>query len=145
MRSLPLSQFLIAVFALLTLVTSVSQYGGISEYGAGFMPTILSALLLAFTVLDGVIHLRQQPQKHTFSAKEIQALILVIVSIGLFTYLISYLGFLICASVLLFALMSLRNPKKLIMNATFALVASGVIYYVFGHLLMVALPDGIWV
>ncbi len=144
MRSLPLSQFLIGVFALLILVTSMSQYGGVSEYGAGFMPTILSALLLAFTVLDGVIQLRRQPKKPKFTKEEIRALVLVIVSIGLFTYLISYLGFLICAALMLFALMSLRNPKKIIMNAVFAVVASGVIYYVFGHLLMVALPDGFW-
>ncbi|MVC78017.1 tripartite tricarboxylate transporter TctB family protein [Vibrio cholerae] len=144
MRSLPLSQFLIGVFALLILLTSMSQYGGVSEYGAGFMPTILSALLLAFTVLDGFIQFRQQPRKIKFSSMEVRALLVVTVSIGLFTYLISYLGFLICAALMLFVLMSLRNSKKLVMNAIFAVVASGVIYYVFGHLLMVALPEGIW-
>lgn len=144
MRSLPLSQFLIAIFSLLILITSLSQYGGVSEYGAGFMPTILSALLLAFTLLDGVIHLRQQPVKQKFSSKEISALLLIVITIGLFTYLISYLGFLVCAALMLFVLISLRNPKKLIVNAVFSLVSSGIIYYVFGHLLMVALPNGIW-
>ncbi|MDE1515494.1 tripartite tricarboxylate transporter TctB family protein [Vibrio sp. dsl-7] len=144
MRSLPLSQFFIGIFAFVVLVASVSQYGGISQYGAGFMPTILSALLLAFTVLDGVIQFRQQPRKIKFSSMEIRALLLVIVSIGLFIYLISYLGFLICASLMLFVLMCLRNPKKLVMNAVFSVVASGFIYYVFGRLLMVALPEGIW-
>lgn len=144
MRSLPLPQFLIGVFSLLILVTSLSQYGGVSEYGAGFMPTILSAFLLLFTVLDSIIHIRQRPEKLKFSSQEAFSLLLIIASIGLFTFLISYLGFLICSVLFLFGLMSLRSPKKLIMNACISISASGLIYYVFGHVLMVALPEGIW-
>lgn len=144
MRSLPLSQFVIGIFSLLILVTSLSQYGGVSSYGAGFMPTILSALLLFFTVLDGFIHVKQKTKSVAFTSLEIRALLLIIVSISLFTFLISYLGFLVCAALLLFSLMSIRNPKKLLVNAAFAIVSSGVIYYVFGHILMVALPDGFW-
>ncbi len=144
LRSLPLYQFVIGVFALLILITSISQYGGVSTYGAGYMPTILSALLLFFTVLDGYIHLRQQPQKVPFSRAEYHSLLIVIVAIGLFTWLISYLGFLICAAAMLFCLMSLRNPKKWRLNGLCSVVASVVIYYVFGHVLMVALPEGIW-
>jgi len=144
MRSLPLSQFVIGLFSLFILVGSLSQYGGVSEYGAGFMPTILSSFLLIFTVLDSIIHLRQQPEKLEFSSAEMGSLLLIIVSIGLFTFLISYLGFLICAAILLFCLMSLRNPKHWAMNAVYSIIASSVIYYVFGHVLMVALPEGIW-
>lgn len=144
MRSLPLSQFIIGTFSLLVLVTSLSQYGGVGSYGAGYMPTILSALLLAFTVLDGIIHLRQRRKSLEFSKLEIFSVLLIIVSIGLFIILISYLGFLICAGILLFSLMSLRNPKHIFMNAVYSVLASGVIYYVFGHVLMVALPEGMW-
>ncbi|QMV14982.1 tripartite tricarboxylate transporter TctB family protein [Vibrio spartinae] len=144
MRSLPLSQFIIGIFSLLILITSIQQYGGISAYGAGYMPTILSAFLLLFTVLDAVIHLRQRPEKLQLTAVEIRALLLIIVSIGLFTFLISYLGFLICATGLLFGLMSLRHPKKIFMNMVFSVLSSGIIYYVFGHILMVALPEGFW-
>ena len=144
MRSLPLSQFIIGIFSLLILVTSLSQYGGVSSYGAGYMPTILSSFLLAFTALDAIIHLRQRQEKLKFSAAEIRSLLLVIVSIGLFTVLVSYLGFLICAALLLFSLMSLRNPKTMLMNAVYSVLASGLIYYVFGHVLMVALPEGVW-
>ena len=144
MRSLPLSQFIIGVFSLLILLTSLSQYGGVSSYGAGFMPTVLSALLLAFTLLDAVIQLKQRREKWVLTGEEVRALALIIVAIGLFTALISYLGFLICAALLLFGLMSLRNPKKLLMNAVYAVVSSAVIYYVFGQVLMVALPQGFW-
>lgn len=144
MRSLPLSQFVIGSFSLLILVTSLSQYGGVESYGAGYMPTILSSLLLFFTAIDVLIHLRQRPEKLKFSRAEIYSLILVIASLGLFTLLISYLGFLICAILLMFVLMSLRNPKKWLMNAVYSALSAGVIYYIFGHVLMVALPEGIW-
>lgn len=144
MRSLPLSQFIVGTFSLLIFVTSISQYGGVSSYGAGYMPTVLSSFLLIFTGLDCIIHLRQRRESVKFSSKEIRALLLVIISIGLFIGLISYLGFLICAALLLFSLMSVRNPKKLLMNAVYSILASGIIYYVFGHILMVALPDSMW-
>jgi putative tricarboxylic transport membrane protein len=144
MRSLPLSQFIIGMFSLLTLVTSISQYGGVSAYGAGYMPTIISSFLLAFTALDFMIHLHQRKENIKFSLLEIRALLLIILSLGLFTILITYLGFLVCAALLLFYLMSIRNPKKIIMNAVYSTISSGVIYYVFGYILMVALPDGMW-
>ncbi|MCG3733970.1 tripartite tricarboxylate transporter TctB family protein [Vibrio cincinnatiensis] len=144
MRFLPLSQFIIGTFSLLILVTSLSQYGGVSAYGAGYMPTILSAFLLVFTVLDGIVHLRQKRENLAFSQLEIFAVLLIVVSIGLFIIFISYLGFLICAGILLFSLMSLRNPKSIFMNVVYSVLASGIIYYIFGHILMVALPDGMW-
>ena len=66
MRFVSLSQFIIGTFSLLILVTSLSQYGGVSAYGAGYMPTILSAFLLVFTVLDGIVHLRQKRENLAF-------------------------------------------------------------------------------
>lgn len=144
MRSLPLSQFIIGLFSLLILVTSLSKYGGVSSYGAGFMPTILSALLLAFTALDALIHLRQRRQTLALSGDELRSLGLVIVSLGLFTWLLDSLGFFICAALLLLGLMCLRNPKKWRMNLVYSLLSAAVINYVFGHVLMVALPQAFW-
>lgn len=140
MRSIPFSQFLIGIFSLLILVTSITQYGGVTEYGAGFMPTVLSALLLFFTVMDGVLHCRKVHGDTRFSGAEYRSIALVIAAVGSFTVLVSYLGFLVCATVLLFVLMSIRNPKKLLLNVLFSIVASGLIYYVFAKVLMVALP-----
>lgn len=140
MRSIPYSQFLIGIFSFLILITSVTQYGGVTEYGAGFMPTVLSALLLFFTIIDGIIHCRRAHGRIHFSAAEFGSLALVIAAVSLFTLLVSSLGFLVCATCLLFVLMSIRNPKKLLLNALFSVIASGLIYYVFAKVLMVDLP-----
>lgn len=144
MRSLPLSQFLIGVFSLFTLIISVSEYGGVGEYGAGFMPTILSALLLIFILLDAVIHIKQRKEKIVFSLTELKALALVIASITAFIVFVSYLGFFICATLLLFSLMALRNSQKMKWNVTYSILAAALINFVFGQILMVALPQGIW-
>lgn len=144
MRSLPISQFLIGVFSLLTLIMSITLYGGISKHGAGFMPTILSVLLLVFTAIDSFVHMKQAKKKLAFSMIEIKALLLIITSISLFVLLISYLGFLICSSLLLFSLMTLRNPENFKLNIVYSVIASILINYVFGQLLMVDLPQGIW-
>ena len=142
MRTLPFAQFVIGTFALVIFITSIQLYGGVGSYGAGFMPTILSALLFFFTLLDGIVHCVQRPQKIPFSAAEWRAVAIVMVVVGLFCLFVSNVGFPICSFVLLLTLMSLRNPKKWLLNGVCSLVASGLIYYLFAKVLMVALPAG---
>ncbi|MDW6003107.1 tripartite tricarboxylate transporter TctB family protein [Vibrio mangrovi] len=144
MRSFPLSQFIISLFALMIFIGSLYAYDGVSHYGAGFMPTILSGLLLCFSVLDGLIHhLNARKQASRLTGEEIRALILIGLSITLFVFLIDTLGFLICAILLLFTLMHIRRPQKQLSSLIFSVISASVINYVFANLLMVALPQGL--
>ncbi|SHO56319.1 tripartite tricarboxylate transporter TctB family protein [Vibrio quintilis] len=145
MRSLPLSQFFIALFALLILLTSLTQYGGVSEFGAGFLPTVLSGLLLLFTLIDGAIHYRQQHHgRFPITAAEVRALLMIGVSVIVFILLIETLGFILCATLLLFSLIMIRRRDKLWLWLLFSAAAAFGIHYVFASVLMVALPSGIW-
>jgi hypothetical protein len=145
MRSLPLSHCLISLFALAIFVGSLYAYGGISGYGAGFMPTVLSGLLLIFTLVDGAIRYAQSAKdQRQFFATEIRAILGVTVLITLFVLLIDTLGFILCATGLVFVLTIVRRPKKVLSSLMFAIIAALIINYLFADLLMVALPQGIW-
>jgi len=145
MRYLPVSQILIGLFALFISIFSVLNYGGISEHGAGFLPTILGVILFIFCILDGAISvIKQKNLTGRFTPLELKSLAMILTAVILFVLLVEYLGFVICATLLLFSLMVLRKPKKALSSLVYALVAAITINYVFADILMVALPSGEW-
>lgn len=143
MRMLPLTPFFLLIFAITIFTISVTQYGGIGQHGAGYMPTIISGLLLFFSVVNIVIDVKKDQEGHfPFNNAECKALLLISVSVMLFVFLLSVLGFIICACLLLFGLMKIRGVKCL-MAAVVAIIFSLVIYFIFARILLVAFPDGI--
>lgn len=143
MRALPLTPFIILIFAITIFSISVTEYGGIGQHGAGFMPTLISGLLLFFTAIDAAIDIKNRGQRQSlFSMAECKALALIIIAVMLFVFLLDTLGFVICSCVLLFILMKIRGVK-LPLAAGVSIAASLIIYYVFARVLLVALPAGI--
>ncbi|MBY5948439.1 tripartite tricarboxylate transporter TctB family protein [Photobacterium rosenbergii] len=123
---------------------STTQYGGVSTFGAGFMPTILGTILFFFTLADGLIQYRKNCLAgETLSSTELKSIALVVVAIATFTLFLDRLGFVVCASALIFGLTTLKKPKGKLFNGVFAIVVSSAIYYLFGKVLLVALPAGI--
>ncbi|HEY4468870.1 MAG TPA: tripartite tricarboxylate transporter TctB family protein [Klebsiella sp.] len=145
MRALPLTPFLILIFAIIIFSISVTEYGGIGQYGAGFMPTLISGLLLFFTAIDAVVDIKNRGKRHPlFSLAECKALALIITVVVLFIVSLEILGFVICSCLLLFILMKIRGVKFLLAAGT-SIAASLIIYYVFARVLLVAFPVGIWI
>ena len=52
MRIIPITPLFLLVFAMFIFGWSITQYGGISQYGAGFMPCIISGLLLFLAAIN---------------------------------------------------------------------------------------------
>lgn len=143
MRALPLTPFIILIFAITIFSISVTEYGGIGQHGAGFMPTLISGLLLFFTAIDAAIDIKNRGQRQSlFSMAECKALALIIIAVMLFVFLLDTLGFVICSCVLLFILMKIRGVKLPLATGV-SIAASLIIYYVFARVLLVALPAGI--
>ncbi|WP_044182145.1 tripartite tricarboxylate transporter TctB family protein [Phytobacter massiliensis] len=143
MRALPLTPFIILIFAITIFSISVTEYGGIGQHGAGFMPTLISGLLLLFTAIDAAVDIKNRGQRQSlFSMAECKALALIIIVVMLFVFLLDILGFVICSCLLLFILMKIRGVK-LPLAAVVSIAASLIIYYVFARVLLVALPAGI--
>ncbi|VYU29205.1 tripartite tricarboxylate transporter TctB family protein [Metakosakonia massiliensis] len=143
MRALPLTPFIILIFAITIFSISVTEYGGIGQHGAGFMPTLISGLLLLFTAIDAAVDIKNRGQRQSlFSMAECKALALIIIVVMLFVFLLDILGFVICSCLLLFILMKIRGVK-LPLAAGVSIAASLIIYYVFARVLLVALPAGI--
>lgn len=144
MRALPLTPFIILIFAITLFSISVTEYGGIGQHGAGFMPTLISGLLLFLTAIDAAIDIKNRDKRQSlFSLAECKALTLIIIVVMLFVFLLETLGFVICAFLLLFILMKMRGVKLLLAAGT-SIAASLIIYYVFARVLLVAFPAGIW-
>lgn len=144
MRALPLTPFIILIFAITIFSISVTEYGGIGQHGAGFMPTLISGLLLFLTAIDAAIDIKNCDKRQSlFSLAECKALTLIIIVVMLFVFLLEKLGFVICAFLLLFILMKKRGVKLLLAAGT-SIAASLIIYYVFARVLLVAFPAGIW-
>ena len=145
MRTFPVSQCLIGIFALAVFIGGLHAYGGIGDYGAGFMPTVLGALLFIFTLIDAAIDRRKSTgYQRRLSREEIRAILGMIVLVTSFVAFVDILGFIVSATCSVFVPTLLRRPKKVFSSLMFAAIAALVIDYIFADLLLVALPQGIW-
>ncbi|HGW8080648.1 TPA: tripartite tricarboxylate transporter TctB family protein, partial [Escherichia coli] len=110
MRIIPITPLFLLVFAMFIFGWSITQYGGISQYGAGFMPCIISGLLLFLAAIDVAIDIKHRHRnKVSLTFDEVKALLLVITVVLLFVLLLDILGFVICSFLLLFILIKIRG------------------------------------
>jgi len=144
MKNLPVSQILIGIFAVFVSYYSITQYGGTRTFGAGFMPSILGAILGVLCLMDALVSLKNSCQKEKLTPPEIRALILLSIAILLFVVLVPYAGFVVCASALIFGLLLLKKKEKKLLSLVFSVGAAIFINYIFSNVLMVDLPVGFW-
>ncbi|MCW6997669.1 tripartite tricarboxylate transporter TctB family protein [Escherichia coli] len=98
MRIIPITPLFLLIFAMFIFGWSITQYGGISQYGAGFMPCIISGLLLFLAAIDVAIDIKHRHRnKVSLTFDEVKALLLVITVVLLFVLLLDILGFVICS------------------------------------------------
>ena len=138
MRIIPVTPLFLLIFAMFIFGWSITQYGGISQYGAGFMPCIISGLLLFLAAIDVAIDIN----KVSLTLDEVKALLLVITVVLLFVLLLDILGFVICSFLLLFILMKIRGVR-LLHSVIVSISASLIIWFIFARVLLVAFPEGI--
>ena len=113
MRIIPVTPLFLLIFAMFIFGWSITQYGGISQYGAGFMPCIISGLLLFLAAIDVAIDIKHRHRnKVSLTLDEVKALLLVITVVLLFVLLLDILGFVICSFLLLFILMKIRKQDS---------------------------------
>lgn len=144
MRIIPVTPLFLLIFAMFIFGWSITQYGGISQYGAGFMPCIISGLLLLFlAAIDVAIDIKHRHRnKVSLTLDEVKALLLVITVVLLFVLLLDILGFVICSFLLLFILMKIRGVR-LLHSVIVSISASLIIWFIFARVLLVAFPEGI--
>lgn len=144
-KNLPISQLLIGIFAIFISYYSIANYDGFNSFGAGFMPSLLGIILGVLCLVDALVNLKNAcSNKEKLTAEEIKALMLLSVSILLFVFLVSYAGFVVCATLLMFGLLLVKKKEKKILSFVFSLGAALLINYIFSNVLMVALPTGFW-
>ncbi|EMW0843746.1 tripartite tricarboxylate transporter TctB family protein [Escherichia coli] len=142
MRIIPITPLFLLIFAMFIFGWSITQYGGISQYGAGFMPCIISGLLF-LAAIDVAIDIKHRHRnKVSLTFDEVKALLLVITVVLLFVLLLDILGFVICSFLLLFILMKIRGVR-LLHSVIVSISASLIIWFIFARVLLVAFPEGI--
>lgn len=143
MRIIPVTPLFLLIFAMFIFGWSITQYGGISQYGAGFMPCIISGLLFFLAAIDVAIDIKHRHRnKVSLTRDEVKALLLVITVVLLFVLLLDILGFVICSFLLLFILMKIRGVR-LLHSVIVSISASLIIWFIFARVLLVAFPEGI--
>ncbi|MDW3504181.1 tripartite tricarboxylate transporter TctB family protein [Escherichia coli] len=143
MRIIPITPLFLLIFAMFIFGWSITQYGGISQYGAGFMSCIISGLLLFLAAIDVAIDIKHRHRnKVSLTFDEVKALLLVITVVLLFVLLLDILGFVICSFLLLFILMKIRGVR-LLHSVIVSISASLIIWFIFARVLLVAFPEGI--
>ncbi|MEG3668662.1 tripartite tricarboxylate transporter TctB family protein [Escherichia fergusonii] len=143
MRIIPVTPLFLLIFAMFIFGWSITQYGGISQYGAGFMPCIISGLLSFLAAIDVAIDIKHRHRnKVSLTLDEVKALLLVITVVLLFVLLLDILGFVICSFLLLFILMKIRGVRFL-HSVIVSISASLIIWFIFARVLLVAFPEGI--
>ena len=85
MRIIPITPLFLLIFAMFIFGWSITQYGGISQYGAGFMPCIISGLLLFLAAIDVAIDIKHRHRnKVSLTFDEVKPLLLVIKVVQMF-------------------------------------------------------------
>lgn len=137
MRIIPITPLFLLIFAMFIFGWSITQYGGISQYGAGFMPCIISGLLLFLAAIDVAIDIKHRHRnKVSLTFDEVKALLLVITVVLLFVLLLDILGFVICSFLLI-------RGVRLLHSVIVSISASLIIWFIFARVLLVAFPEGI--
>jgi len=116
-------------------------FGRISAPGAGMLPKLLAAMMIAFGALVALSStygegLREVPWGDFSHA----ALVIVIAAIATFLY--SRLGFLLTMPLLVFSLLAIVERRNLVMAAVFAVSLTLFAYWLFAIILKAPLETG---
>ncbi len=139
------SLFLIAL-SLLILISSVQLgIGNLRKPGAGFIPFLASVLVFCLSVAVFMMGWKRPPgeeKRSTVGWQNAAKMVLLVVGLCIYISFLKVLGYLIVASLLMFVMFFIFDPKKWYMHIVSALVVAGVSFAVFRGL-GVQLPTGI--
>ena len=129
--------------ALILAVSGDLPFGTLASPGAGMLPKLMIALMMAF----GLILLLRAGESPPFALVAWGDLphavrVIAVAAAGVALYV--PLGFLLTMSLLLFALTWGVERKPLLNSALFSVGVTGVAYLVFSTLLKSPLPRGLW-
>ena len=118
-------------------------FGRLSAPGAGMLPKLMAGFMIL--VAAGILingSSRQTLSEISWSDWRHAALILFISAVAVTVY--PHAGFLITMSLLVFALLTIVERKRVLPAATYALLLSGFAYWLFGIILKAPLERGIF-
>ena len=128
--------------ALVLLVSQDLPFGTLASPGAGMLPTLLVALLMAF---GAVVFARagESPPLHDTDWADLPHAVRVATVASAAAALYTVLGFVVTMAALLFALTFLVERRPLLPAAAFSIGVTAFAYALFSLLLKTPLPRGI--
>jgi putative tricarboxylic transport membrane protein len=130
------------------------KFAQVSNMGPGDFPTIIAVMLAIFAIWQFVDTFRQQVEKtETDSNDELESLKNpqagrdIIKGFGLFTVMLvitPFIGFSLAAAIFVCFFLLLIGRYKFYLAALIALLIPSLLWFIFGYLLTVPLPEGPW-
>lgn len=128
--------------ALVLLVSNDYPFGTLASPGAGMLPTLLIALIVAFGALL-LVRAGDSPQLPSIAWSDLPHAGRVVVVAAAAVLLYTRAGFLVTLSALLFVLTFVVERKPLLPAAAFSIGVTAFAYALFGWLLKTPLPHGL--
>lgn len=141
--SLLIPLFLLAFGGFLVGYSHVA-FGDAASYGAGFMPTIIGYLIIAFACLDFVICWKKRAEiaPSTSAVGNFVNMLMVSGFILFYIFAVDTLGFVITASLIISSLFLIFLKKYRLIAVAGAVLLSVGVYLFFSRVLLVPLPAG---
>lgn len=140
------SLFLIAL-SLLILVSSVQLgLGNLRKPGAGFIPFLASVLVFCLSIVVLMMGMKRRPHEEKrirVGWQNFGKMAILVMGLCVYVSILKAIGYLIAASLLMFLMFFIFDPKKWYVHILSALVVSGVSFVIFRGL-GVQLPTGIF-
>ncbi len=138
------------VFGLATVILSLQlPIGNFRAPGSGLFPLILGLLLMALSACHALQLLRGREPAAASGAdnrgpRSYQRVLLFLGAVGAVTALLTPVGFLLSAFLLLLVLMEILGVRPRMVSLLISLVTAGFSYALFVHWLQIPLPKGWW-
>ncbi|KAA8996403.1 tripartite tricarboxylate transporter TctB family protein [Affinibrenneria salicis] len=118
--------------------------GDVGDFGAGFMPAIVGALIAVLSALDFLSAWRATAGATSGAGgwHEIASVALMIAVVMFYIYGVDLLGFILTTSIIMVGLLLLFMEKNKLIASLAAIGLSAGIYYLFSNVLLVPLPAG---
>lgn len=139
------SKPLAIVFILLSVATIAyaSQFPTDDALGAGFFPIVIAAGIIVFAVADVLV--TDDDDDLEFDVSDVDITPAAIISILLIAYLalMPVIGFLVGTMIFFPPIMYYSDVRSKPLIATVSIVVPIALFYIFGRIFMVRLPEGI--
>jgi hypothetical protein len=134
--------FFIALGVLIFAISGDLPFGTISAPGAGMMPKLMAALMIAFAVAIFITaHTSQRLAEIDWSDRWHALLVVLITAAGIYAY--QRLGFLLTMSLLVFTLLVVVERRNVLIAAAYGIGLTVFAYWLFGRALKAPLERGI--